>query len=130
MAYEINFFGWCAQEGHDKVWGYVTVGDDQLYNFWGKRGGRFNFQKHEISKKPDWWPVWRGSRQIWQAPEFDILRRKAEEKCKPGRKNGAYVEISVNEIENVVPGFFNEFEKQLTLAKLFDNFRGSRLEDS
>jgi hypothetical protein len=107
MAYDINFFGWCSQEGHDKVWGYVTVGDDQLYNFWGKRGKRFAFQKHDA-----------------RYSEATALQRKAQEKCRPGRASGAYTEVPVSQIEAIVPGFFEEFEKQLTLAKLFDNFRG------
>jgi hypothetical protein len=127
MAYEINFFGWCSDEGHDKVWGYVTVGDDQLYNFWGKRGKRFAFQKHVITKKPE--RVFRRLGTDWEAPEFAEFRKKAAEKCKTGRKSGAYTQVPVANIEAIVPGFFNEFEKQLTLAKLFDNFRGQRNED-
>ncbi len=124
MAYQIIFFGWCSEEGHDKVWGFVTVGENQLYNFWGKRGKRFSFKKHTLSREPEWRRKWR-TNGVWEAPELRGLRDLAEKKCEPGRKNGTYVEVPVDKIEEVVPDFFNEFEKQLTLAKLFDNFRNS-----
>lgn len=113
--YRINFFGWCSEEGHDKVWGYVTVGDPgsgELYNFWGKRGKRLAFQKHE---------------GVWGSDE---LQKRADQKTRSGRSSGAYRRVPVSDVENVVPGFFNELEKQLTLAKLFDNFRGRVEEDA
>lgn len=109
--YKVNFFGWCGDDGHDKVWGYVTLGSDalnqhsELYNFWGKRGKRLSFQKHE---------------GIWGSDE---LQKRAEKKTRSGRSSGSYQQIDVGNIENFVPGFFEELENQLTLAKLFDNFR-------
>jgi hypothetical protein len=111
MAYKIEFFGHCSEANHDKVWGYVSMGDNQLYNFWGRRGKKFAFQKHELN----------------YSTAHD-LQRKANEKCSP-RKNGAYKEIPINNIEQLVPGFYAEFERQLTLAKLFDNFRHKVDED-
>lgn len=109
--YTVNFFGWCTEGGHDKVWGYVTIGSDplnrhtELYNFWGKRGKRLAFQKHE---------------GVWGSDE---LQKRADQKTRSGRSSGSYQRVAVSNIENVVPGFFEELEKQLTLAKLFDNFR-------
>lgn len=116
--YTLNFFGWCSEDGHDKVWGYVTIGSDplnrhtELYNFWGKRGKRLAFQKHE---------------GVWGSDE---LQKRADQKTRSGRSSGAYRRVPVADVENVVPGFFNELEKQLTLAKLFDNFRGRVEEDA
>lgn len=116
--YTLNFFGWCSEDGHDKVWGYVTIGSDplnrhtELYNFWGKRGKRLAFQKHE---------------GVWGSDE---LQKRADQKTRSGRSSGAYRRVPVSDVENVVPGFFNELEKQLTLAKLFDNFRGRVEEDA
>ncbi len=111
--YTLNFFGWCSEDGHDKVWGYVTIGSDplnrhtELYNFWGKRGKRLAFQKHE---------------GVWGSDE---LQKRADQKTRSGRSSGAYMRVPVSSIESVVPGFFEELEKQLTLAKLFENFRGN-----
>ncbi len=111
--YTVNFFGWCSEDGHDKVWGYVTIGSDplnrhtELYNFWGKRGKRLAFQKHE---------------GVWGSDE---LQKRADQKTRSGRSSGAYMRVPVSSIESVVPGFFEELEKQLTLAKLFENFRGN-----
>lgn len=91
--YRINFFGWCSEEGHDKVWGYVTVGDPgsgELYNFWGKRGKRLAFQKHEGR---------------WGSDE---LQKRADQKVRHGRSSGQYRQVAVVNIENVVPGFFDD----------------------
>lgn len=114
MAYEINFFGHCSEDNHDKVWGYVTVQGDELYNFWGKRGKKFAFQKQTGA-------VWRSS---------DLLHRKAEEKCRRGRKSGTYVKIPTERIEEVWPGFKDEFDVQLIYAKLSGNFRHGGDDDS
>ncbi len=107
MAYVINFFGHCAQDTHDKVWGYVTVQGDELYNFWGRRGKKFAFQKQPNA--------------LWQTA--DLLKRKAHEKTRPGRASGSYVEIPVEDIELIWPGFYDDFDVQLIYAKLSDNFR-------
>jgi predicted DNA-binding WGR domain protein len=109
MSYAINFFGWNNTEGHDKVWGYVTIGEGstaELYNFWGKRGKRLAFKK---------FPTGYGS-----AFELSKLSKKKAEK--------GYQEYSVAEIDKVCEGFIDQFEKELTLAKLFDNFRGRPVE--
>lgn len=116
--YTVNFFGWCSEEGHDKVWGYLTIGSDthnrhtELYNFWGKRGKRLAFQKHE---------------GLWGSDE---LQKRADQKTRSGRSSGSYQRVAPSNIESVVPGFFEELEKQLTLAKLFDNFRNKVDEDA
>lgn len=112
--YQVNFFGWCNEEGHDKVWGYVTVGgrgSKELYNFWGRRGKNLTFKQH--------FGTW-GS---------DDLAKLAAQKVRP-RSNGSYTEINPKNIENLIPGFFESFEKQLTLAKLFDKFHGKTEEDA
>lgn len=107
MAYQINFFGHCAQENHDKVWGFVTCSDGELHNFWGRRGKRFAFQAHP--------------NQTWATAE--MLRKKAKEKTRSGRASGTYLEIPIADIETVWPGFYQDFEVQLVYAKLSDNFR-------
>ncbi len=110
MGYKINYFGWNNEPGHDKVWGYVTIGEGttaELYNFWGARGKKLAFKKHES----DFYAV-------------DELRRLASKKTAKG-----YREVPNNDIETLVPEFFEQFEIQLTLAKLFDNFRGKREEE-
>ena len=111
MAYKIEFFGWCNEHGHDKIWGFVTIGDDQLYSFWGKRGAKLAFKKFNTR---------------W-IDAYD-LHDQAEKKCRV-RKTGSYHEVPVTSIERLVPNFFEQFENQLTLAKLFDNFRGTREEE-
>lgn len=98
--YEINFFGWCHAGNSDKVWGYVTTSDN-LYNFWGKRGGTFAFQQQAAT--------YRSSKSF---------ENKARAKCRKG-----YKEIPVDQIDTIWPGFTKEFEHQLLVAKLSDNFR-------
>lgn len=111
MGYAINFFGWNNTDNHDKVWGYVTIGEGssaELYNFWGKRGKRLAFKKY---------PTGYASAQE--------LRKLAEKKEDKG-----YRPYPVASIENVCEGFIEQFEKELTLAKLFNNFRGRQIADA
>lgn len=113
MTYEINFFGWCSEDKHDKVWGYVTVQGDEIYRFWGRRGNRFSFAKEEGS--------WRTS---------DLLQKAARDKTKPGRRSGQYIAVPVHEIEEVWNNFYSEFEHQLIAAKLSGIFRyGGEIEE-
>lgn len=108
--YVINFFGWCFDPAkkHDKIWGWVTFGkgaDRKVYNFWGRRGKRIKFKLNE---------------NAWgDAPLMAVTKRK----MRP-RETGQYEDIAVERIEEVYPDFYNSFEKQLVLAKLFDRIRG------
>ena len=104
---QINFFGHCNEGSHDKVWGFVTGSDGTLYNFWGKRGGTFAFQQHPATD--------------WQ--DANYLHKKSREKCREGRRSGTYSSIPVAEIETVWPGFHDEFDIQIVMAKLGENFR-------
>jgi len=116
--YQIEFFGWCREQAddgeiiHDKVWGWVSIGEDsKLYNFWGARGGKYTFKRYD---KPDRW-------------SRDSLTALSRIKMAPSRKSGTYRRIPADEVMQIVPNFSEEFEKQLALAKLFDNFHGERL---
>ena len=112
MAYKINRFLLCTEGKHNKIWGYVTLGEpgsSRLYNFWGKVGAKLGFQEHNGN--------------------FDTalqFHKQAEEKCRPGRKSGTYKAIPIDQIENHFPGWIESFEKQLTLAKLFESWRGKK----
>ncbi len=102
--YTIEFFGWCSEDGHDKVWGYVTIGD-RLYNFWGRRGKKFTFKQEDNTS--------------FQNSKY---ARKAEQKCRSGRSSGAYTAISPSRVEDVWPDFHEVFGRQLLFAKLSDGF--------
>ena len=115
--YKIEFFGWCNEPEHnaDKIWGYVSIGDDsRLYNFWGRRGKTYTFKRYD---KP-------GHR--W---DRNVLEDLTREKTKPGRKNGAYRRIAPADVMKIVPNFEQEFEHQLAMAKLFDKFHGETVND-
>ena len=110
MGYKINYFGWNNEPGHDKVWGYLTIGEGvtaELFNFWGARGKKLSFKKHETNYF-----------------SVDELRRLAQKKTGKG-----YREIPTGDIETVVEGFHEQLELQLTLAKLFENYRGKKDEE-
>lgn len=96
MSYRINYFGHYLEGTHDKVWGYVTLDDGSLYNFWGRRGKRLAFQKQQSG--------WEGNYE---------LERRADAKAIKG-----YRRVSVDNIDRVWPDFQNEFEDQLVYAKL------------
>lgn len=101
MTITVNFFGWCSEGEHDKVWGFVTTEGGTLYNFWGRRGKTLRFKKYEGS---------------WGQKE---LEKKSREKVKP-RPSGQYDEVEVSQIPNVVPGFLDELERDIAMAVMFD----------
>lgn len=107
MAYNIDFFGHCQEDNHDKIWGYATVQDDELYSFWGRRGGNLAFKRHRTNS--------------WM--ERDTLADKARSKSRYGRRSGYYRPVPSASIEAVWPGFTEAFENQLFLAKMSDQFR-------
>jgi hypothetical protein len=109
--YKIELIGWCkdVSRGMDKIWGYVSLGDT-YYNFWGARGKKFTFKRYEGIKKWD-------------------LEALSRDKLSPNRKNGTYVRVPEDRVIRIIPDFESEFEKQLTLAKLFDNFHGERVKE-
>lgn len=105
--YTINFFGHNNEPGHDKVWGYITVGDGssaKLYNFWGARGRKIAFKEY-----PQGWD---------SLNELRKLARKKEDR--------GYRSIPVSQIDIIVEGFSESFEKQFAITKLFNNFRGKQ----
>lgn len=32
-----KFIGWCHEDGHDKVWGAIELGNQKCVTFWGRR---------------------------------------------------------------------------------------------
>lgn len=106
--FTINFFGWCHDGGHDKVWGFVTTSGGTLYNFWGARGKSLTFKRYE----GQW-----GER---------ALLKKAANKTARGRSSGTYREIPVDQIETVAPGFTDELAPQIVNAVLFGKLHGER----
>ena len=113
--YKVEFFGFCdePEKGHRKVWGYVSLGEDSyLYNFWGGLGKKFTFKRYEA-------PKGRWDRNVLE----ELVRKKTQ----PHRANGTYQRVHPNDIPKLIPDFHQQFEHQLTLAKLFDNFHGERL---
>jgi hypothetical protein len=108
--YVVKFFGWCydAHANHDKIWGWVIIGrgsDASIYNFWGRRNRSLSFKRHDTT--------W-GSSYLRDLTDLKMRRRP----------NGQYEEIEISRIEEVFPNFYEQFEKQLVLAKLFDKVRG------
>jgi predicted DNA-binding WGR domain protein len=40
---------WFKDEKHDKVWGFIAVGDEQWVTFWGRRGAKLQTKAWEGS---------------------------------------------------------------------------------
>lgn len=123
-SYTIRFFAWCKTDKNDKVWGYVEFHNapelsemqkrnprwyppepGSLYNFWGRRGKTYSFKRHY------------GGTGLYD------LRHLAEKKLYPSGDKAPYVEVSISEIEKICPGFAEEFENQLLMAKFGNQVR-------
>jgi predicted DNA-binding WGR domain protein len=103
MAYEIEFFGHCQEDNHDKIWGYATVQGDEVYSFWGRRGGKLAFKR------------FRGNTSSVRAE----LGQKEREKARKGYR---WIGTTAM-IEAICPGFISAFENELFLAKMSEEFR-------
>jgi hypothetical protein len=101
MSYVINFFGHCRQGTSDKIWGFATVQEDEVYSFWGRRGGNLSFKRHSGNN--------RSTR--------DELEKKERTKTREG-----YRVVWGGEIELVWPGFTKAFEDRLFVAKMSETF--------
>lgn len=106
-SYKIKFFAWCKEEGHDKVWGFVefkshetsSSGVGSLYCFWGKRGKTYQFKRH------------------YGQTGYHDLQGLARKKTHPSGDKTPYRVVSADQIEGVCPGFTDELENQLLMAK-------------
>jgi hypothetical protein len=118
-SYDIQFFAWCNEGNHDKIWGFVEFKNSpdsdkhftfrpepgSLYNFWGARGKTYSFKRHYGLRGKD---------------DLESLARK---KTHPPRGKDPYRRYDVSQIETICPGFIKEFEDQLLLAKFSNKVR-------
>ena len=96
-----RFIGWCNEDGHDKVWGVITLRskvDQKAYietvvTFWGRRGKKL---QTKISTVTDW--------------EHSKL---VESKIKKG-----YTSIDESRLNEVYPEFQKDLEKTTMWASL------------
>lgn len=100
VDYCIRFFGHCYVPGiHDKVWGWATT-EHKCYIFWCKRGKKLSFKEHKDT--------------IGKVMAIEKQKRKK------------YNAISTLNIEKTCPGFHKDFEQQLMMTILSDNFKGGQ----
>lgn len=105
---QINFdtFLWKQNSIHDKCWGWVVY-NNTYYNFWGKRNGAITFKRFtSITSNPP-----------------RILSLRKNKKIKDG-----YIDYSssFDTIKDKFDDFLSNFEYQLTLVKLSDNFHNEK----
>ena len=102
MDYKVIRLAWCKTDKNDKIWGWIALGseDDVGYNFWGRRGAKLTFKRYP-----------RYSR--------DTLYALYESKIRKG-----YRDTTLAKLEAAEEGFTADFEKQFTLARMFDQFHG------
>jgi hypothetical protein len=107
---KIDKFLWHHLDNHDKYWGWILL-DTTYYNFWGKRG----------AKKPTFkrYPGEVVGKNIMMPSK---LRTLYFEKLNKGYKD--YTDPV--KIERFFPNFLKNFEIQLTMAKLVDDFHAEK----
>lgn len=97
--YTFEWLGWCSEDNHDKVWGYICIDNRSYYNFWGERGKSLRFKRHSGA---------------WD------LKSLTRAKVRKG-----YVQQTENDMERIYPAFKEHFDRQFVMAK----FSGSILTD-
>jgi len=132
-SYEFKFFAHCGEDGHDKIWGFVEFKNapedtrdawmkknprwyppepGSLYNFWGPRGKWIKFKRH------------------YGAAGAHDLEKLASKKLYPSGDKTPYKKISIQDIEKICPGFAEEFENQLLLAKFSNAVKSDDTENN
>lgn len=99
MATEFGFIGWCNEDNHDKIWGY-------LYRPTSKSSGRIT--KHDGGNCVKFWAA-RGKALQMQA---DITGRDLDKIVMSKEKKG-YVQITEEKLRQVWPAFIEEMEGKL-----------------
>lgn len=103
MNGQILYVSWCNDNGHDKIWGYFCLDNDQypvvwnkpVFVFWGARGKALQLKQHTISDAL-----------------YALLRNKERK---------GYKEIDVTEFEKICPNFHEEVDNKITFAILGAN---------
>lgn len=91
MAIEYPFIGWCKEDGHDKVWGFIKLNgsewDGNFVSFWGRRGKKLQTKLHKGE------PLW-------------CMENRAKKKVDKGYKS-----VDQNQLNTVYPEFQQDLEK-------------------
>lgn len=118
MGYRFGFIGWCRNQKHDKIWGWIApddvlsqpienIGDHEVFvNFWGRRGGKLTFKRY--------------------LGAYGYGALTALTNIKQTRATDAYLEVTAEGLQRVTPDFIDQFERQLFKAKLFNQFHMER----
>jgi hypothetical protein len=97
-AYRLGFFGLCVEDNHNKVWGWiVSTSGNRYYIFWGKAGAK------KLSM---------AERNVGQ------INNLVREKQSLGRKNGTYVAVHKDHVEQAYPNFWEQLEEQFCFMRL------------
>jgi len=119
----IDKFLWCHTPEHDKYWGWKKI-DKTYYNFWGKRGNKKIIFKRYIITQHNIATTSYVKGQYYVTVGTNIPNKLAKLYDEKINKKG-YKDFT-DKIERFFPGFLKEFELQLTIAKLADNFHNEK----
>ncbi len=95
-TYTIKWLGYNSAPNYNQVWGHVVMADKRAFGFWGKKGGRILFKKHDHSNQLSWL----------------VSQKEAK----------GFKQIDPEHYEMICPRFQEEFEIWLTSAILADDF--------
>lgn len=104
MSLNVDFLGYCGSDGHSKIWGWCSNSRDEYICFWGKLGAKLAFKIYDGEKG------------------LSSLQKTSVKKLAP-RVSGQYEQLQLSDIEEILPDFFPELEKEMVIAKMFDRFR-------
>lgn len=92
-SFTFMWVGWCKEDNHDKIWGYIKLNESgAYYNFWGRRGKTLRFKRH-FGK--------------WDLEDLTHAKR-----------NKGYVMRTPQNMAAIWPNFEDDFATQFVMAKL------------
>ena len=99
MTIDYGFIGWCKEENHDKVWGYIELnaksgskGDYVV--FWGRRGKKLQTKVHQDTYH---WDMY---------------------KLSQSKERKGYVSVDEDKLNEVYPEFENDLQVTAVWALL------------
>lgn len=94
---KFNFIGWCNEDGHDKIWGTVTLvvdpvlsSNNKYLTFWGRRGAKLQTK-------------------IVDGTHWEMMNKV------DAKKRKGYVKIDESTLHDLYP----EFQKEISKNKMW-----------
>lgn len=117
--FKILFVGWIKNPTSDKIWGIISINENEkYYTFWGRRGSKLRFNEETYPKLVN--NNFRSRNAPLISPGFKYPQYFIQEKMKKGYKD------YTNKIHDLHDNFKNYLFLELFNAKILNKVKSKR----